>query len=62
MPQKFCCRCNKELSTAERAGDQIQCARCYERWLHETLPAAEPIIHRIIAELRKPGPSKTNSA
>lgn len=62
MPQKFCARCTKELNTVERTANQIQCARCYARWLQETVPAAEPIVRRLLDEIRATTPHRPEQA
>ena len=51
MTQKLCSRCQTQLTPTERAVGEIQCARCYEQWLYEAVPAAEPEIRRILNEI-----------
>lgn len=51
MPQKLCSRCNKELTPTERALGEIQCTGCFGKWLQESVPAAEPIIRRILDDI-----------
>jgi hypothetical protein len=55
MTQKYCATCIKPLTPAERALSQIQCSPCYQRWLKETVAAAEPLIRAAVGSSSKPG-------
>lgn len=59
MPQKLCATCNKELTVTERALNEIQCAKCYQQWLNESVAQAEPAIRRLLEEIEQ---EKKNSA
>jgi Zn-finger nucleic acid-binding protein len=59
MPQKLCATCNKELTATERALNEIQCTKCYQQWLNESVAQAEPAIRRLLEEIEQ---EKKNSA
>lgn len=53
MPQKLCANCQKELTPTERALGEIQCTDCYRHWLNESVAQAEPMIRRLLEEIRQ---------